>query len=225
MPITPADIQQKTFSEAKRGYQPAEVDVFLEEVSKDIDAMLRKIADLKTRLTAAEAKNAELVEEAEKARAEVEAARAAQPAAAAPATPVKPSIYTATEEQLSAALIVAQQSADRIVAEAKANADRIRADAETQARKVIRQALDEKQTELDEIERLKTSREKFRTEYVALIQKFMDAAQANFPLMPSSTPSGSEAPLASMPRTASVIQPDANPYGAQVESSSIDDLD
>lgn len=223
MPITPADIQQKTFSEAKRGYQPGEVDVFLEEVSKDVDAMLRKIADLKTRLTAAEAKNAELVEEAEKARAEAEAARAAKPAAAS-AAPVKPSIYTATEEQLSAALIVAQQSADRIVAEAKANADRIRADAETQARKVIRQALDEKQTELDEIERLKASRDQFRTEYVALVQKFMDAAQANFPLM-SSTPSGSEAPMSVMPRSASVIQPDANPYGAQVESSSIDDLD
>ena len=77
MPITPADIQQKTFSEAKRGYQPGEVDVFLEEISKDIDAMLRKIADLKTRLTTAEAKNAELVNEVENARAEADAARAA----------------------------------------------------------------------------------------------------------------------------------------------------
>ena len=111
MPITPADIQQKTFSEAKRGYQPGEVDVFLEEISKDIDAMLRKIADLKTRLTAAEAKNAELVNEVENARAEADAARAAAANAAAsvpapaPAAPVKPNIYSATEEQLSAALI------------------------------------------------------------------------------------------------------------------------
>ncbi len=231
MPITPADIQQKTFSEAKRGYMPAEVDVFLEEVSKDIEAMLRKIADLKTRLTAAEAKNAELQGEVEKARAEAEAARNAAPAPApaapaAPAEPVKPSIYTATEEQLSAALIMAQQTADKIVAEARANADRIRADAETQARKVIRQALDEKQSELDEIERLKSSREQFRTEYMALVQKFMDAAQANFPLMGTSTPSGSEAPATVAPRSSSsVIQTEANPYGAQIESVSIDDLD
>lgn len=227
MPITPADIQQKTFSEAKRGYQPAEVDVFLEEISKDIDAMLRKIADLKTRLTAAEAKNGELAAEVEKARAEAEAARAQSAAApAVSAEPVKPSIYTATEEQLSAALIVAQQSADRIVAEAKANADRIRADAETQARKVIRQALDEKQTELDEIERLKASREQFRSEYMSLVQKFMDAAQANFPLMGTTAPSGSEAPVTVAPRSSSsAIQTEANPYGAQIESSSIDDLD
>ena len=56
MPITPAEIQQKTFSEAKRrGYEPSEVDEFLEQISRDIDAMLRKIADLKNRLTAAEA--------------------------------------------------------------------------------------------------------------------------------------------------------------------------
>ncbi len=231
MPITPADIQQKTFSEAKRGYQPGEVDVFLEEISKDIDAMLRKIADLKTRLTAAEAKNAELVNEVENARAEADAARAAAANAAsavapAPAAPVKPNIYSATEEQLSAALIVAQQTADRIVAEAKNNAERIRTDAEAQARKVIRQALDEKETELDEIERLKTSREEFRTQYLALIQKFMDAAQANFPLMGTTAPSGSEAPATIAPRSSSsVITADANPYGAQVSSNPIDDLD
>ncbi len=120
MPITPADIQQKTFSEAKRGYQPAEVDEFLEEVGRDIDAMLRKIADLKNRLTAAESKNAELSGEIEKVRAEAEKvvadARAAAASAPAPVvTSAKSNIYSATEEQLSAALIVAQQTADRIV--------------------------------------------------------------------------------------------------------------
>ncbi len=233
MPITPADISSKTFSEAKRGYMPGEVDVFLEEIGKDIEAMLRKIADLKGRLTAAENQNAELQAQLDKARADLEAARAARPVAApaAPAAPVDPaksSIYAATEEQLSAALIVAQQTADRIVAEARSNAERIRADAETQARKVIRQALDEKQAELDEIERLKQSREAFRGEYMALVQKFMDAAQANFPLMGSALPSGSESPVTMAPRSSASVIPTevtASPYGTQVESSSIDDLD
>ena len=54
MAITPADIQAQTFSEAKRGYDPAEVDVFLERLASEVDAMLNKIVDLKTRLTAAE---------------------------------------------------------------------------------------------------------------------------------------------------------------------------
>ena len=35
MAITPADIQAQTFSEAKRGYDPAEVDVFLETLSSE----------------------------------------------------------------------------------------------------------------------------------------------------------------------------------------------
>ena len=52
MAITPADIQAQTFSEAKRGYDPAEVDVFLEKISSEVDAMLNKIVDLKNRLTA-----------------------------------------------------------------------------------------------------------------------------------------------------------------------------
>ena len=43
MAITPADIQAQTFSEAKRGYDPAEVDVFLETLSSEVDAMLAKI--------------------------------------------------------------------------------------------------------------------------------------------------------------------------------------
>lgn len=230
MPITPAEIQQKTFSEAKRrGYEPSEVDEFLEQISRDIDAMLRKIADLKNRLTAAEAKNGELQGEIEKVRAEADKAvadaRAAAPAApaAAPANNGKPNIYSATEEQLSAALIVAQQTADRIVAEAKSNAERIRLDADNQARKVIRQALDEKQTELDEIERLKVSRENFRTEYLALIQKFSDAASANFPLI-TSAPSGSEAVAAAPSAAATQLQAAVNPYGTQVQAA-IDDLD
>ena len=35
MAITPADIQAQTFSEAKRGYDPAEVDVFLEQLASE----------------------------------------------------------------------------------------------------------------------------------------------------------------------------------------------
>lgn len=244
MPISIADIQQKTFSRARQGYETKEVDDFLEQISSDIEAMLRKIADLKTRLNAAESKNADLTTQLDAAKtavtkAQQQAAAAAQAAqqqvavvsAPAQVAPVKPKVYAATEEQLSQALIAAQQTAERIVNDAKVAADRTRSEAENQARKVIRQALDEKQSELDEIERLKKSREDFRTEYMALIQKFMDAAQTNFPAaMLSSTPSGSEAPLSSVPRQ-SIGQSSLNggsaatPYGARVETSAMDDLD
>ena len=109
MAITPADIQAQTFSEAKRGYDPAEVDVFLEQLASEVDAMLNKIVDLKTRLTATE-------QELAAAQAQAQVAVAAP--APAPA-PVASPEYTATASQISAALIAAQQSADNIVAEAQ----------------------------------------------------------------------------------------------------------
>ena len=197
MAITPADIQAQTFSEAKRGYDPAEVDVFLERLASEVDAMLNKIVDLKTRLTAAEQ---------ELAAAQTQAQAAPAPVAAPAPAPVANPEYTATASQISAALIAAQQSADNIVADARENADRIRAEADAKAREVIRQALAEKQNEINEIDRLKASREEFKAEYLKLIQHFMDDAQNSFPAdLMASTPVGSAASPAVTVRTCGLL--------------------
>ena len=213
MAITPADIQAQTFSEAKRGYDPAEVDVFLEQLASEVDAMLNKIVDLKTRLTATEQELA---------------AAQAQVAVAAPApapAPVASPEYTATASQISAALIAAQQSADNIVAEARENADRIRNEADAKAREVIRQALNEKQNELAEIDRLKASREEFKAEYLKLIQHFMDEAQNEFPAdLLVSAPTGSEPAAAPAPAPAPEPMPVADPF-APPPNFGADDLD
>ena len=220
MAITPADIQAQTFSEAKRGYDPGEVDVFLEHLSSEVDAMLQKIVDLKQRLTATEQQ-----------LAAAQAQLAEQPAQlAAPAAPD----YSATERQISAALITAQQSADRIVDEARENAERIRNEADAKAREVIRQALAEKQNELDEIDRLKTSREEFRNEYMKLLQHFMDDAQNSFPVdLLKSAPTGSAvqpetpAPVQAQPVYDAPVQPVtpvADPF-APIANFDVDDLD
>lgn len=214
MAITPADIQAQTFSEAKRGYDPGEVDVFLERLASEVDAMLNKIVDLKTRLTATE-------QELAAAQAQAQVAPVAAPAPAPVANPE----YTATASQISAALIAAQQSADNIVAEARENADRIRTEADAKAREVIRQALAEKQNELAEIDRLKASREEFKAEYLKLIQHFMDDAQNEFPAdLLSSAPTGSEAVSAPMPAPAPETMPVADPF-APLPNFGADDLD
>lgn len=221
MAITPADIQAQTFSEAKRGYDPAEVDVFLETLSSEVDAMLAKIVDLKGRLTATEQQLADA--QAQLAQAQDVTAQAAPVAAPAPD-------FSAQERQISAALIAAQQTAETIVNDANENAERIRNEADAKAREVIRQALTEKQAELEEIDRLKASREEFKAEYLKLIQHFMDDAQNSFPAdLMASTPVGSAAsPAVTVPAeplpVADPVVPVADPF-APIDNFAADDLD
>ena len=194
MAITPADIEQQTFSPSNHGYDTEEVDAFLEQISSEVDAMLQKIADLKGRLNNTEqqlaAANAQIASLEENAGA-TQLAAPAPVVAPAPAPAVDLSV---SERQISQVLIVAQQSADKLVAEARDNAERIRNEADQKAREVIRQALAEKQNELDEIDRLKQSREDFRGEYKKLLQHFMDDAEAVMPaagFVALSAPNGS----------------------------------
>ena len=218
MAITPADIQAQTFDEAKRGYDPTQVDAFLERLASEVDAMLNKIVDLKGRLTTTEQQIADAQTQLNE--------RALAPAPAPAPVVAEPTGPSATERQISAALIAAQQTADAIVGEANENADRIRNEADAKAREVIRQALAEKQSEIEEIDRLKASREEFKNEYLKLIQHFMDDAQNSFPAdLMSSVPTGSApAPAPVVPAAAAAPVPVADPFAPQTNFS-VDDLD
>ena len=225
MAITPAEIDNLCFSPSKKGYDTDEVDAFLERCSSEVDAMLQKIADLKGRLTASEQQLAA-------AQAQIAQLQSQQPAeAAAPVT--APTGLTASESQISKVLIVAQQSADKIVAEARDNAEKIRNDADQKAREVIRQALAEKQSELDEMDRLKESREQFRDQYKALLQHFMDDADNAFSgQLSTSLPTGSAAAAqaaASAPAAAPAFDADATqlaqPSQLPMSGVDVDDLD
>ena len=225
MAITPAEIDNLCFSPSKKGYDTDEVDAFLERGSSEVDAMLQKIADLKGRLTASEQQLAA-------AQAQIAQLQSQQPAeAAAPVT--APTGLTASETQISKVLIVAQQSADKIVAEARDNAEKIRNDADQKAREVIRQALAEKQSELDEMDRLKESREQFRDQYKALLQHFMDDADNAFSgQLSTSLPTGSAAAAqaaVSAPAAAPAFDADATqlaqPSQLPMSGVDVDDLD
>ena len=201
MAITPADIEKQSFSPSELGYNPEEVDSFLEQVSSEIDAMLQKIADLKGRLTnteqqlaVAQDQIAHFEENSEKTAADKTNAAVA-----------------ASEHQISQVLLVAQASADKLVADAKDNAERIRNEADQKAREVIRQALAEKQNELDEIDRLKQSREDFRAEYRKLLQHFMDDADSVFPQGVLNSGSPQDAHLGAAPASSAPAQKPSAP--------------
>lgn len=229
MAITPTDIEQLTFSEANPGpgYAPQEVDAFLNRLCEEVDAMLQKIADLKGRLTQTEQQLAQAQSDLANAKS-IDSARSSQ----------ENSELTASARQISQVLIVAQQSADKIVAEAHETADKVRTEADQKAREVIRQALAEKQNELDEIDRLKHSREEFRSEYKNLLQHFLDDADAAFPkqVLSAAVSSGSVRTSSSLPSSDPALaptssNPDAtiyapvNPVAPIQNAVDVDDLD
>lgn len=232
MAITPADIENMTFSQAgkhEEGYKTDEVDVFLDQVASEVDAMLQKIADLKGRLTTSEQQLAAAQAQVAQLKEQTTMAAPVEPAPA----PVPQSEFTASERQISQVLIVAQQSADKLVADARTNAENIRNEADQKAREVIRQALAEKQNELDEIDRLKQSREDFRAEYKKLLQHFMDDADSVFPQQTLSVPNGSkgtthtDSVVASTPviPAAPVADAEATTYAPAPAANDFSDLD
>ena len=217
MAITPADIEQKTFSEAKKnGYNTEEVDEFLDQLSAEVDAMLKKIKDLKDRLTASEQQAAASQAQVAQLKEQIASTPAPIVQATAPAAPST----SASESQISRVLIIAQQSADQLVEDARNNAENIRNEADRKAREVIRQALAEEQNELDELDRLKQARADFRAECRKLLQHLTDDADAVFPEQALTSPSGSmpsygtpapqPAPNATVFAPAAVVSPKGN---------------
>ncbi len=138
MPITPSDIEHKTFSTALRGYDLDEVDDFLDEI-------VVALRDLHGELTAARAKIAEL--EQSKGSAGVVAVGAGD------------------ESAVGRVLILAQQTADRTLEEARAEADRTLEEARAEADRKLEEAnseadrtLSEARTEADSFEAVREQR-------------------------------------------------------------------
>ena len=130
MSITALDIQNEGFEHSLRGYDVEQVDVFLERVAQEVDAMTTEISDLKQQLSEAKDKLAE-VEAAPVADAE-DLAAAHERADRAQAELEK------TQSKVADALVRAEVAEGRV----KAAEDRARS-AEAQL-KPLREKLDEK---------------------------------------------------------------------------------
>ena len=192
MALTAEDIQNVSFSIDRKGYDVDEVDVFLEHVADEVDAMNNLIVDLQDKL------------------AEARAAAATTPAAAS--EPVEPALVSdadaedegsvaeksaqvaelekklaelesqlseksANDNAISQALIVAQRSADEIVASARTEASNIIKDADEEADRIIGKAESDRLKIAEAIRTLENDRSDVRAEYRDMLSKFMADAQ------------------------------------------------
>ena len=138
MELSPAQITEASFRTIRKGYDPDEVDAFLAEVAKALEAARQQATAMEARARAAVARLQEVATAAESE------APASPPVPSPPATPpLEPAappqvqIPAAEAETISRTLLLAQKTADTTVAEAQSEADRILSQATTEAETTI----------------------------------------------------------------------------------------
>ena len=184
MALTAAEIQNVSFSIDRKGYDVDEVDVFLERVAEEVDGMNLFIADLQGQLadaqaTAAAAPVADFAADETKAFAPqaVDSEQVAALQAQIADLEAKLAEKNANDSAISQALIVAQRSADEVLANARAEASNIIKDADEEADRIISKAESDRMRIVDSIRSLETDRADVRAEYRDMLANFMADAQ------------------------------------------------
>src|SRR4051794_7890065 len=140
MDVTPQVINEVEFHQKMRGYDPDEVDDFLERVAVAVGQLHDRVREAMERSAVAERRAAEL----ESRVRDVSGGKAApaRPAATAPAPAAAPPSATDEEqaETMRRTLILAQRTADAAVKEAEDAAARTLQSAQTEAARVLGEA-------------------------------------------------------------------------------------
>ena len=213
MSITATEIQNVRFGEARRGYNPDEVDEFLERVAGDVDTMNRALAEAAARLGDAEERASIAEERLQQALLAAESAPAPTPAPVAPVAPAAAE-SAINEDVISRAFIAAQVSADRLKDEARKEAEKLYREADAKAKDIVREAYGEREKALGEIDHLRQASESFRTEFLSLINHYATDAQKRFAEFGATVPDGA------MPQPGAQAMLDAN--NAAVSASAAD---
>lgn len=210
MAITMQDIQDEGFEHALRGYDVGQVDVFLERVANEVDAMNKQIEELeselkeakdelsKTREELAEASAASLTSPAEleqaglverELRSKLEIAQGRLAAMTVRAEEAEAKLEPMQEQlgeknkldnAIAEAFISAQRSAAQIKEDARIEGDRIYHESEAKAREFIRESLAKKAAIDNEIKALDDYAQKFREQYLDMLERFAAHAKEEF---------------------------------------------
>lgn len=161
MAITVEMIEQKEFKTKVRGYDPIEVDEFLDAISDELIALQDEIASLEQQL----------------AQARAQGARPQRPEVVVPVTPppaprpqVNQAMEKETEETFRRLLVNAQRVSDETVAEAHERAEKIVDEAEKKANDVLSSITGEKENLTNEVEELKRAAKDYRDRFLRLVE-------------------------------------------------------
>ena len=183
MAITAADIHNQSFSIDRKGYDVDEVDIFLEHVADEIDILNNHIAALEDQLDGSrfdgfDTAVAPVNDQPEALGSDTlvcDAAIAEKDALLAEKDQIIADLERQLEEKkandsaISQALIIAQRSADEIVAKANADAAETMQDARDEATRILNRANADKQAVIDSIRKLEDDREDVRDEYADIL--------------------------------------------------------
>ena len=168
MAITISDIEQKEFAYKGAGYDPYDVDQFLDQICDEMVAMQDHIDQLEADLT--------------KARQEAEAARAVQPVKPEIVRVEEPAPVAKTSQTLESILLNAQKLADGAVEDAKRKADTIVRDAEQKAGGIVEDAREEKATLEKSVEALRASAAEFKKNFLTMMEEQKKLLNSNLSL-------------------------------------------
>lgn len=185
MAITAEDIHNQSFAIDRKGYDVDEVDVFLEHVADEIDYLNDRIAQLEEELE--EARNVEpetiIVEETISDEAltgeigvGVESEVLAERDARIADLEAQLAEKSANDSAISQALIIAQRSADDVLAKANVQAGETIQEAREEAARILDRANSDKQEILEAIRRLEDEREDAREGYQDMLKDFISDA-------------------------------------------------
>ena len=185
MALTQADVENVSFAIAKKGYDVDEVDVFLEKVADEIGELNSTIASLREQLNGQPAEEkktapshgAEVTDE-EMDEIDDENAKAIIAEKDELIEQLKADLENknADDSAISQALIVAQRSADEIIAKANTQADNTISDAKDEASRIVNRAEAEKEGIMAAIAKLEEEREASRNGYADVLRDFIEDA-------------------------------------------------
>lgn len=224
-PGTPHLLTDVRFSVSRKGYDPDEVDNFLERVSGAVAQLQDKLRKATAAAEAAEAKAADAGRT--EARLQARIAELEAGAGSAAVVPLRETDLAAEAEQSSTVLMMAQRTAEAAVAEARANAAQLLSDAERDAAGIVAAARARADEELQGLDRIRrelaadnASLETFMAEQraqiavgLARIQAVLDDPAA---LRPATPPVALDRPA---PRTAPPAPATAPPASTSTVSS------